>query len=59
MLGINGGFWIRKENVKNKSYTYQQDSTEYFDYHGIKNALVGVDDPERFTPNRIVVIQMN
>ena len=57
-LGVYDGFWIQKENTKQDSYTYQKNSTQYFDYHGIENALVGVDDPKCFTTKRITVIQM-
>ena len=46
---------IYKENRKSQSYCNKQ---EKFDYHGIENALIGNMYPNRFTPKRIIVIQM-
>ena len=43
-----------KENDKNGSSCNQHEN--YFNYHGIENALCGKDE---FTPKRILVIQMN
>ncbi|BFU25595.1 predicted protein [Entamoeba histolytica] len=51
IFGYGGGHDIRvyKENYKTNSYCNQWS----FDYEGIRNAL-----PERFTPKRIIVIEM-
>ena len=59
-----GDINIVKENWKNHSFCFQNE--DYFDYHGIQNALCGKTVNETldnkigncFTPKRIVVIQM-
>ena len=60
-LILLGDICLRKENNKSKSHCYQ--SENWFDYHGIQNALCG-KQPDKygdmyFTPQRILVIQMN
>ncbi|BFU26668.1 trichohyalin, putative [Entamoeba histolytica] len=45
---------IYKENKKTKSYCKQNS----YEYYGIENALCGKQHPERFTPKRIIVVQM-
>ena len=51
-----GEISLFKENNKNKSSCDQSEIK--FNYHGLKNALCGKTYPEKFTPKRIVVIQM-
>ena len=51
-----GNIYLYKENNKNSSCCYQFEHE--FDYHGIENALCGKIYPYRFTPKRILVIQM-
>ncbi|BFU20529.1 predicted protein [Entamoeba histolytica] len=46
--------FVGKENKKTKSYCQQQS----FEYKGIRNALCGKQYPKRFTPKRIIVIEM-
>ena len=48
-----GDIHLNKENYKNHSHCFQYEN--YFNYHGIKNALCG---NKNFTPKRILVIQM-
>ncbi|GAB1220431.1 hypothetical protein ENUP19_0053G0029 [Entamoeba nuttalli] len=45
---------VYKENDKAKSYCEQNS----FEYYGIENALCGKECPNRFTPKRIIVIEM-
>ena len=56
-LIVLGDIVLFKENKKNHSCCFQ---SEYnFDYHGIENALCGkIYYPDKFTPKRILVIQM-
>ncbi|BFU22101.1 TLD, putative [Entamoeba histolytica] len=49
-----GDFGVFKENDKTESYCSQYS----FEYEGISNALCGKQYPERFTPKRIIVIEM-
>ncbi|BFU25821.1 trichohyalin, putative [Entamoeba histolytica] len=49
-----GDILVLKENYKTKSWCKQQS----FEYKGISNALCGKQFPERFTPKRIIVIEM-
>ncbi|BFU22311.1 predicted protein [Entamoeba histolytica] len=52
--GYRGDICVYKENDKTKSYC-----SEYsFEYEGISNALCGKQYPYRFTPKRIIVIEM-
>ena len=55
-----GNIHLFKENKKNRSYCCQIET--YFNYHGIEKALNGKTGTwysgERFTPKRILVIQM-
>ena len=51
-----GNIWLYKENKKNESHCRQYDYK--FNYHGIKKALCGKTFPNKFTPKRILVIQM-
>ena len=58
-LIVLGDIYLMKENKKNESYCYQFE--DWFDYHGIENALCGkkpYPNGEDFTPKRILVIQM-
>ena len=55
-LGYGIAIRLYKENSKTASYCYQ--NNDYFDYHGIQNALCGCNHPQTFTPKRITVIQM-
>ena len=59
-LIIIGDITLFKESLKNQSYCEQHE--DYFNYHGIENALCGKqpndDGKMKFTPKRIVVIQM-
>ena len=48
--------FLKKENWKNESNCWQDEDD--FDYHGIEKALCGKARPTRFTPKRILVIQM-
>ena len=50
-----GNIGLSKQNI-NDSFCCQ--SPDEFDYHGIANALCGKIHPKRFTPKRILVIQM-
>ncbi|BFU21428.1 trichohyalin, putative [Entamoeba histolytica] len=52
-FGIDDIF-VCKENDKTKSLCYQCS----FEYEGISNALCGKEIPDRFTPKRIIVIEM-
>ncbi|BFU25321.1 predicted protein [Entamoeba histolytica] len=45
---------VYKEDNKTESYCYQ----DSFEYEGITKALCGKQHPERFTPKRIIVIEM-
>ncbi|BFU22283.1 predicted protein [Entamoeba histolytica] len=45
---------VFKENNKTKSYCEQYS----FEYEGIRNVLCGKEYPNRFTPKRIIVIEM-
>ncbi|BFU26226.1 trichohyalin, putative [Entamoeba histolytica] len=45
---------VYKANNKTKSYCEQNS----FEYNGIENTLCGKEIPERFTPKRIIVIEM-
>ena len=51
-----GEIYIAKENNKNASYCLQNE--DYFDYHEFDNAVCGKLHPNLFTPQRILVIQM-
>ena len=52
-----GDIGLYKENNKNESLCGQNE--DKFDYHGIENALCGkIYYPDKFTPKRILVIQM-
>ena len=52
-----GDIVLFKENLKNKSYCTQTEN--WFDYHGIENALCGKEGlNDCFIPKRIVVIKM-
>ena len=54
-----GDIYLRKENKKNESYCWQNES--YFNYHGIEKALCGKTgrNNEFFSPKRILtIIQM-
>ncbi|BFU24696.1 trichohyalin, putative [Entamoeba histolytica] len=53
-FGYYGDISVGKENNKTESYCYQHS----FKYKGISNALCGKQLPERFTPKRIIVIEM-
>ncbi|BFU19348.1 trichohyalin, putative [Entamoeba histolytica] len=46
--------FVYKENDKTLSYCKQNS----FEYKGISNALCGKQHPNRFTPKRIIVIEM-
>ncbi|BFU21044.1 trichohyalin, putative [Entamoeba histolytica] len=52
--GYRGDICVYKENYKTKSWCYQNS----FKYKGISNALCGKQYPYRFTPKRIIVIEM-
>ena len=60
LIGI-GNIGLYKEDSKNESHCYK--NKNYFNYHGVKNALCGKEPDEYgnyfFTPKRILVIQMN
>ncbi|BFU26664.1 predicted protein [Entamoeba histolytica] len=49
-----GDIRVYKENDKTESYCKQHS----FSYEGISKALCGKEYPERFTPKRIIVIEM-
>ena len=51
-----GDIRLKKESDKAKSFYYQR--VKHFNYHGIENALCGKNWPNKFTPKRIFVIQM-
>ena len=55
-----GNIYLYKENRKIVSHCNQYEN--YFNYHGVKNALCGKEPDEHiemnFTPKRILVIQM-
>ncbi|BFU26384.1 predicted protein [Entamoeba histolytica] len=54
-FGCNSGdICASKENNKPKSFCQQRS----FEYKGISNALCGKEYPKRFTPKRIIVIEM-
>ncbi|BFU21701.1 trichohyalin, putative [Entamoeba histolytica] len=53
-FGYFGDIVVYKENNKTRSYCNQHS----FEYKGISNALCGKQLPERFTPKRIIVIEM-
>ncbi|BFU19989.1 trichohyalin, putative [Entamoeba histolytica] len=53
-FGLLGDIEVYKENNKTKSYCKQSS----FEYEGISNALCGKQNPEYFTPKRIIVIEM-
>ena len=55
LIGL-GDITLSKENKKNDCHCDQD--VDHFDYHGISNALCGKIHPNRFTPKRILVIQM-
>ncbi|BFU18723.1 predicted protein [Entamoeba histolytica] len=50
----DGDIFVFKEN--NKTYSWCKQNS--FEYEGIENALCGKELPSRFTPKRIIVIQM-
>ncbi|EDR24606.1 hypothetical protein EDI_280700 [Entamoeba dispar SAW760] len=52
--GYEGDICVYKENNKTQSSCKQRS----FSYKGITNALCGKQNPERFTPQRIIVIEM-
>ena len=54
----NNDILIMKENCKSWSCCSQNEKC-YFDYRGVEKALVQNPHPGRFTPKRIIVIQMN
>ncbi|BFU19283.1 trichohyalin, putative [Entamoeba histolytica] len=54
LFGIGYDIGVFKENNKTKSHCNQRS----FKYEGIKNALCGNKFPNRFTPKRIIVIEM-
>ncbi|BFU18090.1 predicted protein [Entamoeba histolytica] len=54
MFGNGADIYVYKENDKTQSYCYQHS----FEYKGISKALCGKQHPERFTPKRIIVIEM-
>ena len=60
-LGCGHTICLRKSQEKDASFYEQID--DKFDYHGTKDVVLGRRNPEglptRFTPKRIVVIQMN
>ena len=54
-----GDIYLRKVDMKHYSYCNQNEN--YFDYHGISNALCGksgYSEEDCFNPKRILVIQM-
>ncbi|BFU24392.1 predicted protein [Entamoeba histolytica] len=53
-FGCGGDICVYKENNKTKSFCKQRS----FEYEGISNALCGKEIPDRFTPKRIIVIEM-
>ncbi|BFU24681.1 trichohyalin, putative [Entamoeba histolytica] len=53
-FGYYGDICVHKANYKTKSFCYQ----DSFEYEGIPNALCGKQHPYRFTPKRIIVIEM-
>ncbi|BFU23146.1 trichohyalin, putative [Entamoeba histolytica] len=53
-FGCGWDIRVCKENNKIKSYCIQRS----FSYKGISNALCGKEYPNRFTPKRIIVIEM-
>ncbi|BFU24568.1 trichohyalin, putative [Entamoeba histolytica] len=53
-FGLSGDILVYKENNKTKSWCYHRS----FDYKRISNALCGKQYPNRFTPKRIIVIEM-
>ncbi|BFU26351.1 trichohyalin, putative [Entamoeba histolytica] len=55
-FGIDDIF-VCKENTETESYC-KQHSFSSFSYKGISNALCGKEYPNRFTPKRIIVIEM-
>ena len=57
-LGGSPAIVMMKRNSKSVSFCYQND--EYFDYHGIRDALIPntFNKTSGFTPKRIQVIQM-
>ncbi|BFU26708.1 predicted protein [Entamoeba histolytica] len=53
-IGNGYDICVCKENNKTKSFCLQHS----FEYEGISNALCGKQHPNRFTPKRIIVIEM-
>ncbi|BFU19242.1 trichohyalin, putative [Entamoeba histolytica] len=53
-FGYFGDICVYKENDKKESSCKQQS----FEYEGIRKALCGKEHPKRFTPERIIVIEM-
>ena len=58
IVGFGDGYTIclRKSNKKAKSFYDQYD--EYFNYHRTEHVILGRNETKKFTPKRIVVIQM-
>ena len=59
----NSDIVIYKEDSKSESFCCQNENS-HFDNRGVEKALVqnprkDLDDPNYFTPKRIIVIQMN
>ena len=48
--------FLKYSNYKSQSYCFEND--EYFNFHGINNALIGKPNGSTFTPKKILVIQM-
>ena len=63
LFGVGSGHQIAfyKQSVKSNSYCQQNYSgnTHYFDYHGHEKLLCGTYYPQYYTPQRLIVIQMN
>ena len=54
-FGSDGAIHLKKFNSKSESYCVNSDS---FNWHGMENALTGKPSFGKFTPRRIVVIEM-
>ena len=58
LIGLGDGFTICLYKSQKRSDSFYNQYDEYFDYHGLLNSLTGKSSENKFTPKRIVVIQM-